>query len=76
MYDKMLSDGWQYCGMRNGYSLFRRIENGRGKWCIVMNDAVLPITYEQALGYEPITDTEKLSRKLGAVLLPHSSQRV
>lgn len=56
------------------YELYRKIENGRGKWLAedTRTGEFFPITYEQALGYEPIRPTgiEKLSRELGKMLLP------
>ena len=56
------------------YEIYRKIENGRGKWkakC-AETDKVIDITYEQALGYEPINPTpiEQLSMRLGKILLP------
>lgn len=57
------------------YELYRKIENGKGKW--IAEDCntgeFFPITYEQALGYEPIRPTgmENLARELGKILLPH-----
>lgn len=57
------------------YELYRKIENGKGKW--IAEDSttgeVFPITYEQARGFEPIrpTEIEKLSMQLGKMLLPH-----
>ena len=56
------------------YAIYRKIENGRGKWkakCIETGE-VINITYEQALGYEPINPTpvEQLSIRLGKMLLP------
>lgn len=57
------------------YELYRKIENGKGKW--IAEDSttgeVFPITYAQARGEEPIRPTEigKLSKHLGKILLPH-----
>ena len=56
------------------YELYRKIENGKGKW--IAEDSVtgeiFPITYAQARGEEPIrpTGAEKLSKQLGRILLP------
>lgn len=56
------------------YDLYRKIENGKGKWLAEDTETgeIFPITYEQARGYEPIrpTETEKLARELGRILLP------
>ena len=56
------------------YELYRKIENGKGKW-IAEDSAtgeIFPITYAQARGEEPIrpTEAEKLSKHLGKILLP------
>lgn len=56
------------------YEIYRKIENGKGKW--IAEDCetgeVFRITYDQALGYEPIRPTpiENLARELGRKLLP------
>lgn len=56
------------------YNLYRKIENGKGKWVAedVKTGEVFPITYEQARGFEPIRPTpiENLTRELGRMLLP------
>lgn len=56
------------------YNLYRKIENGKGKWIAedIKTGEIFPITYQQALGYEPIrpTEIESLSRQLGKMLLP------
>ena len=56
------------------YEIHRKIENGRGKWKAreLETGKVIDITYNQALGYEPINPTpiEQLSMKLGKILLP------
>lgn len=56
------------------YEIYRKIVNGRGKWKAkeIETGKVIDITYEQALGYEPINPTpvEKLSMELGKILLP------
>ena len=70
LFDKLISDGWKHCGYCDGCPVFRRIENGRGKWCAIVEGNVQPITYEQGLGYEPITSSGRLARFLGAKLLP------
>ena len=61
------------CGIGK-YDLYRKIENGKGKWLAEDTETgeVFPITYEQALGHEPIRPTpiENLSRQLGKILLP------
>ena len=56
------------------YELYIKFINGKGRWKArdVETGEVIDITYEQALGYEPINPTpiEKLSMKLGKMLLP------
>lgn len=66
-YEKLNSCIGKYC-------LYRKLENGKGKWLAedCETGKIFPITYYQALGYEPIkpTNAEKLSRYLGKLLLP------
>lgn len=58
------------------YQLFRKLENGKGKWAaapmemgdVKYNDA-FEITYDQARGFEPISNIGRLSRDLGKILL-------
>lgn len=61
----------------DGYLVYRIIEDGRGKWYAHEQDApietMVPITYEQARGYEPMpneSSIRKLQRELGEMLLP------
>jgi len=70
MFDRLISDGWQFCGYSDGCPVFRKVENGRGNWCAIVEDDVLPITYDQARGFDAITNAGKLSRFLGKKLLP------
>lgn len=72
--------GYEYAGSISKpyvvYELYRKIENGKGKW--IAEDSrtgeVFRITYDQALGYEPIrpTQSELLAREVGRKLLPKS----
>lgn len=66
---------YQYVSSKGKHNLYRKIENGKGKWVAenIENGEIFPITYEQALGYEPINPTgiENLARELGRKLLPH-----
>lgn len=64
------ADGYEPRGNRNGYSLFMKMEDGRGKWLAEKNGNSFPITWAQAVGHEPIDDAEKLSMWLGARLMP------
>lgn len=78
-------DGFTYVGTQNGWFLYRKIVNGKGKWKALdgykfdekdFAENAIDITYYQALGYEPLparNQTEELSRKLGEALLPNSS---
>lgn len=78
-------DGFTYVGTQNGWFLYRKIVNGKGKWKALdgykfdekdFAENAIDITYHQALGYEPLparNQTEELSRKLGEALLPNSS---
>lgn len=77
-YDLIDMTGWEEIGSIEGYYLYRKIENGKGKWLAEVNERgnrsgkMLSITYEQALGYEPIKTTpiKNLARELGRILLP------
>lgn len=70
--------GWEYVSSIDGYYLYRKIENGKGKWLAEVNEfgngsgKMFPITYEQAIGFEPINHTpiKNLARELGRILLP------
>ena len=58
---------------QNGnFRVYRKVENGKGKWLAedLESGEVFPITYQQALGYEPIrkSPVENLSRDLGKKL--------
>ena len=61
---------WEYVSYRNGYSIYRKIVNGKGKWKAKKDgsDKMFDITYEQALGYEGIDNAEKLGIELGRLL--------
>lgn len=56
------------------YDLFRKLEDGRGKWIAEDTETgeVFPITYDQARGFEPIRPdgVQRLSCELGRLLLP------
>ena len=61
------------CGIGK-YNLYRKIENDKGKWLAEDTETceIFPITYQQALGCEPIRPTpiSNLSIELGKILLP------
>ena len=77
---KIDKSGYQEVGYSNNgqYLLYRKLENGKGKWIAEdeQTGEVFSITYEQALGRELIrpTQTEKLSRWLGKILLSTSNE--
>ena len=77
---KIDKSGYQEVGYSNNgkYLLYRKLENGKGKWIAEdeQTGEVFSITYEQALGRELIrpTQTEKLSRWLGKILLSTSDE--
>lgn len=72
-YDE-LPEGYTSAGNVGGYFRFRRIVDGKGKWIAQHQDGgpFFDISYEQALGYEPIDESNiaKLQRDLGEMLLP------
>lgn len=67
-------NGFEFVGYSGKYPVFRKVENGRGKWKAQDPETqeFFDITYQQARGEEPIRPTgiENLSRKLGKILLP------
>ena len=77
---KIDKSGYQEVGYSNNgkYLLYRKLENGKGKRIAEdeQTGEVFSITYEQALGRELIrpTQTEKLSRWLGKILLSTSDE--
>ena len=70
--DKINLNEYDYVACRNGYLTYRKIVDGKGLWVAQVQDKKnepFPITYEQALGYEPINPTP-LQQKIGEILLP------
>lgn len=65
-----MNNEWQYVSSRNGYSIYREIVNGKGKWKARKEDSgkMFDITYDQALGYEGIDNAEKLGIEIGRLL--------
>ena len=61
--------GYQFIDSRNGYEIYRKIENGKGKWVAERNGVRFPITYDQARGYAPIDRNEALQMQLGNMFL-------
>ena len=70
-------NSYEYAGYENGYDIYRKVVNGKGVWAAKKssdpNAKMFSITYDQALGREPIEpDTygiNKLAKRLGKVLL-------
>ena len=62
--------GYVYVTSRRGYDIYRKIVNGKGKWKAVKDGKEMDITYNQALGYEPLDNAEALGMELGRILLP------
>lgn len=67
----LVSNGFEKVSGRKGYDFYRKLVDGKGKWYAVKDGAVMPITYDQARGYEPINSEESMAMKLGGMLLPH-----
>lgn len=65
-----MSNDYEFIENRNGYEIYRKIVNGKGVWKASKDGKEFPITYDQARGYEPIDNEEKLRIKLGKMLLP------
>lgn len=75
-------DNYEYAGYESGYDIYRKFTDGMDKaqWVAVYSgdgEEHLPfhITYEQALGKEPIKDSgiERVKRHLGRVMFPQES---
>lgn len=63
--------GYELVDSRNGYGIYRKVVNGKGRWAAKREDGeAFCITYYQALGYEPIDDIEALRMELGRLLMP------
>ena len=59
-------NGYKYIETRNGYEIYRKIVNGKGRWAAKRADGyVFRITYNQALGFEPLDSEEALRMYLG-----------
>lgn len=69
--DELEANGFERVSGRRGYDFYRKLVDGKGKWYAVKDGAVMPITYDQARGYEPINSEESMGMKLGGMLLPH-----
>ena len=81
-YDKQpwKDPGLEYVSNVNGYQVYRKIVDGKGKWFAHYQDdpieTMFPITYDQARGLEDMparSFVEQLSRDLGRDLLPVNS---
>ena len=68
----------RYTGTVNGHAVYRKIADGKGQWFAQRlnfgepDSELFPITYEQALGYEPMpdeTNAERIGREVGEMLL-------
>ena len=72
---------YDYAGYERGYDIYRKVVDGKGVWAArYVGDGEehepFEITYEQALGKEPIKDTygiDKLAKYLGRTLLPNET---
>ena len=70
--DDLINNGYQRVTGRRGYDFYRKLVDGKGKWFAVKDGVVMPITYDQARGYEPINSEENMAMTLGGILLPRS----
>lgn len=70
---ELIDAGFEQAGYRKNYDFYRKLINGKGKWYAVdtKDGRVFPVTWDQAVGYEPIDSTEGMAMKLGSMLLPH-----
>ena len=69
----LIDAGFEQAGYRKQYDFYRKKIDGKGTWYAVDTKSgnVFPITWSQAVGYDPIDSAEGLSMKLGSMLLPH-----
>ena len=69
----LIDAGFEQAGYRKQYDFYRKRIDGKGTWYAVDTKSgnVFPITWSQAVGYDPIDSAEGLSMKLGSMLLPH-----
>ena len=69
----LIDAGFEQAGYRKQYDFYRKKIDGKGTWYAVDTKSgnVFPITWSQAVGYDPIDSGEGLSMKLGSMLLPH-----
>ena len=67
---------YEYVANQRGYQTYRKIVDGKGVWAAQDQDEkypAFPITYDQALGYEPIitehtSNAERLGYEVGKAL--------
>lgn len=71
LYKKLEMDGYVYIADVRYIPVFRKVINGKGKWKAILDDKIIDITYEQALGYEAIRPIDKLAMFVGKKLLPN-----
>lgn len=55
-----MDKGFEYVTSRRGYSIYRKIVDGKGKWKAEKDGEIKDITYQQALGYEPLDNAEAI----------------
>ena len=67
--EKLEQDGYVHVADVRYVPVFRKIIDGKGKWKAILDDKIIDITYEQALGREPIRPIDKLAHFLGKKLL-------
>jgi len=65
-----MDNGYEYVTSRRGYNIYRKIVDGKGKWKAEKDGTVMVISYNQALGFAPLDNSEALGMELGRMLLP------
>lgn len=71
LYKKLEMDGYVYIADVRYIPVFRKIVDGKGKWKAILDDKIINVTYEQALGREAIRPIDKVAMFLGKKLLPN-----
>lgn len=61
-------EGYELIDSRDGYDIYRKIENGRGKWKAIKDGVAFDISYKQGIGEEPLDSSSKMKQSLGSLL--------
>lgn len=72
LFEQLESDGYKCLCYRRDIPIFRKVVhekgNSRGYWKAIVEGEIIDITYGQAVGYEGITEAEKMGIFVGKKL--------